>query len=287
MAKRNKEEENVNIYEVYMKDISRYGTIDGVKAHEYLKKYKNGTPSEKKIAKERLVGGLQRFVLSIANKYATAENLMDVISEGNVGLMRAIEEYDMDSEVKFTTYATPWIRKYIMRYITVDEPIVAPNNAIKLVTYVPKIRQEFWNKNLRQPTNEEVQEILSEKYHLNFANKDDLSEFQSVSIDEKYDEYEDGQEFMECSAYTSRTATCNTDSFAKKDDAKAIVSRVLSTLNDRDAYIVKCIYGIDCQSKSMDDVAAEVGISHERVRQIAVNSVKKLSESCVNLKNAF
>lgn len=287
MGKKNNNEEDINIYEIYMKDISKYGTIDDAKTREYLKMYKEGNPKEKKLAKERIVGALQRYVLSVANKYAHEDNLMDIISEGNIGLMRAIDEYDINSTVKFTTYAMYWIRKTIMGYITVDEPMVAPNNAIKLATYVPKIRQEFWNENYRQPTTEEIQDILFEKYHLNFSNKEDLAQYQPMSIDEKYDEDDDGQEFMESSAYTSKTATCDTDKFAKADDAKVIVKRVLSTLSDRDAYIVKCIYGIDGEAKSMDDIAAEVGISHERVRQIAVNSVKKLGETCNNLKYAF
>lgn len=287
MGKKNNNEEDINIYEIYMKDISKYGTIDDAKTREYLKMYKEGNSNEKKLAKERIVGALQRYVLSIANKYAHEDNLMDIISEGNIGLMRAIDEYDINSTVKFTTYAMYWIRKTIMGYITVDEPIVAPNNAIKLATYVPKIRQEFWNENYRQPTTEEIQNILFEKYHLNFSNKEDLAQYQPMSIDEKYEDDDDGQEFMESSAYTSKTATCDTDKFAKSDDAKVIVKRVLSTLRESDAYIVKCIYGIDGEAKSMDDIAAEVGISHERVRQITVNSVKKLGETCNNLKYAF
>jgi RNA polymerase primary sigma factor len=282
-----KQTEDVNIYETYLKDISRYGTIDGNKMREYLITYKNGTQKEKKIAKERLVGSLQRFVLSIANKFSFGNNLMDIIGEGNIGLMKAIETYDINSEVKFTTYATYWVRKTIMAYITFDEPMVKPRNAIKLATYVPKITQEFWNKNSRQPTTEEIQEILYERYKLNVLDKEDLISFQPTSIDEKYESDDDGQEFMENNLYTSRTAKCDTDSFVKNNDEKTVVNQILSKLSDRDAYIIKCIYGIDCEPKSMGDVAVEVGISNERVRQIAVNGVTKLGERFHNLIGTF
>lgn len=282
-----KQTEDVNIYETYLKDISRYGTIDGNKMREYLITYKNGTQKEKKIAKERLVGSLQRFVLSIANKFSFGNNLMDIIGEGNIGLMKAIETYDINSEVKFTTYATYWVRKTIMAYLTFDEPIVKPRNAIKLATYVPKITQEFWNKNSRQPTTEEIQEILYERYKLNVLDKEDLISFQPTSIDEKYESDDDGQEFMENNLYTSRTAKCDTDSFVKNNDEKTVVNQILSKLSDRDAYIIKCIYGIDCEPKSMGDVAVEVGISNERVRQIAVNGVTKLGERFHNLIGTF
>lgn len=282
-----KQTEDVNIYETYLKDISRYGTIDGNKMREHLITYKNGTQKEKKIAKERLVGSLQRFVLSIANKFSFGNNLMDIIGEGNIGLMKAIETYDTNSEVKFTTYATYWVRKTIMAYLTFDEPMVKPRNAIKLATYVPKITQEFWNKNSRQPTTEEIQEILYERYKLNVLDKEDLISFQPTSIDEKYESDDDGQEFMESNLYTSRTAKCDTDSFVKNNDEKTVVNQILSKLSDRDAYIIKCIYGIDCEPKSMGDVADEVGISNERVRQIAVNGVTKLGERFHYLIDTF
>lgn len=283
-----KNEEDVNIYEIYLKDVGKYGTIDNAKTIAQLKIYRNGTEAEKKKAKEYIVGVHQRYVLSEANKRANKENLMDLVSEGNIGLMKAIEEYDIDnaSNAKFTSYAHYWIRKAINDYIILEEPMVTPNNATKLSTYIPKIKKEFWVKNLRQPTIEEIQEILRKKYNLNFSNKEDLIAFQPMSIDERYESDEDGQEFMENSAYTSKTAVCDADSLVVKNDKSVIVNKVLSTLSEREAYILRCLYGIDCESKSMDDIAFEIGISHERVRQIANSSIDKLSKTCVGLAQA-
>lgn len=283
----NKKSEDINIYGIYLKDIRKYGTIDDAKTREYLKTYHNGTIKEKNLAKERIVGAHQRFVCSIANKFSQNGNLMDLISEGNIGLMLAIDKYDVNSEVKFTTYATYWIRKTIMGYITVEEPMVTLNNAIKLATYLPKFRQEFWFKNQRYPTAEEIQDGLKKKHNLNFANKEDLIAFEAMSIDEKYGKDENGQEFMETNDYTSKTATCDTDEIVRKEDAKITVRKILSKLSDREAYIIKCVYGIDGASKSMNDVANEVGISYERVRQIAVNGVKRLGSTYKNLIDTF
>ena len=278
---------DVNIYNIYMKDIRKYGTIDDAKTREYLKMYKECSLEERKIAKERIVGALQMYVHSVANKFSSSNNLLDIINEGNIGLMTAIEKYDMESDVKFTTYAMYWIKRAIIRYITIDEPMVTPRNAIKLATYVPKIRREFWNENNRYPTTEEIQEILNNKYKLNFSNKADLIAFQSMSIDEKYGEDDDGQEFMETNEYTSKTATCNTDKLTNRSDKKITINQILSHLSERDTYIVKCIYGIDCHARTMDDVAADTGISYERVRQIAVNSVENLGKTYKHLKDTY
>lgn len=287
MENKVKKSEDVSVYELYMKDIRRYGDIDSKKTNELINVYRTGSVKERKLAKERIVGSHQRYVLSIANKFAHKDNLMDIISEGNIGLMRAIEEYDLDSSTKFTTYAMYWVRKAIMSYMTNKEPMVVPKNAIKLVTYVPKICQDFWNKNYRQPTTDEIQDILLEKYNLNFTNKCDIASFQSVSIDEKYDVDDDGQEFMESSSYTSKTAKCDTDSFVSKYDANVIVQNILSKVNDRDAYIIKSVYGINCTPKSMEEISEEVGVGYERVRQIAVNSVKELGKKYKDVRYSF
>lgn len=270
--------EDINIYESYLRDISKYGVIGGTKMKEYLKAYKTGADRERKVAKERLVGSLQRFVLSIANKFSHGDNLMDIVAEGNVGLMKAIESYDINSEVKFTTYATYWVRKTIMKYITVEEPIVKPYNAIKIATYVPKIRKEFWNKNSRQPTTEEIQEIIYDRYRLNIMNKEELLSLQPSSIDEKYDSDEDGQEFMETNLYVSKTAKCDTDCLTNHSDKKIVINEILSNLSERDAYIIKCIYGIDRPQRTVNDVAEELGVTKERVRQIAFSGVSKLGK---------
>jgi RNA polymerase primary sigma factor len=280
--------DDVNIYELYKRDIGRYKPIDDEKTRELLKQYKNGTGKEKQSAKERIVGANQYYILSIANKFVHGNNLMDLIGEGNIGLMQAIENYDIESDAKFTTYAMYWIRKTIMYYLTIKEPLIMPKNGIKLATYVPKVCQEFWSKNCRQPTTEEIQKILLKKYNLTFSNKEDLAKNQSLSIDEKYESDEEGQEFMmEGSAYSNKTARCNTDNFAKRHDEKAVINQILSDLSERDVYIIKCIYGIGCEAKSMEDVANEVGVSNERVRQIAVNKVETLGYKYNSLKDCF
>lgn len=287
MGKGNSNTEDVNIYNIYLKDIVRYDVISDSKTREYLKLYRDGNENDRKLAKERIVGSHQRFVLSVANKFANGNNLMDVVCEGNIGLMRAMDEYDINSDVKFTTYAMYWIRKFIMEYISVTDHIVTPKNAIKIATYVPKVRNKFWHRNQRQPTTDEIQGILADKYNINFANKGDLIDYKYCSIDEKYNRDEDYQEFMEANAYTAKTAICDTDRFSKAHDEKVIVNQILSKFSERDSYIIRSIYGLDCEKKTIDDLASELGICNERVRQIAVNDVSKMGKRCSKLISSF
>lgn len=287
MGRTSTNNEDKNIYELYLKDIQKFKVLDSVKTRKLLYTYKNGTHKEREYAKNELIGCHQRFVISIAKKFSRGNNIMDIVSEGNMGLMRAIDEYDLKSDAKFTTYATFWVRKAIIQYINLNEPMVTPNNAIKIATYVPKAKNEFWMKNCRQPTTEEIQEILMHKYNVNIPNKEDIMGYIKTSIDEKYENDEDGQEFMESNIYTSATAECDTDSFAKSYDEKKVVASILSKFNERDAYIIKCIYGIGCNQKTMDDVADELGITYERVRQIATNNVSKISKIGKKLIGSF
>lgn len=281
------EEKEINIYNIYLKDIRKYGSIDNAKTCEWLKICKEGSPSESKLAKEKIVGTHQRYVLSVAHKYANGNNIMDVINEGNLGLMRAIDDYDINCNVKFTTYAMYWIKKQIIKFITTEEPIVTTSNITKLTTYVPKITQEFWKKNDREPSIEEVQEILLNKYKLNIVKPSDIIPHQMMSIDEKYDDDEDGQEFMEKSLYTTKTASCNVENDIEIRDKKTVIDLILSKLNERDRYIVKSVYGIDEDKKTVSNVANKVRVTNERIRQIVTNTVKNLGKRYHNLKYSF
>ena len=287
MGRTSNNNEDKNIYELYLKDIQKYEMLDNVKSRKLLYTYKNGTQKERKKAKDELIGGHQRFVISIAKKFSRGNNIMDIVAEGNIGLMRAIEEYNLESNVKFTTYATFWVRKAIIHYININEPMVTPSNAIKIATYVPKVKSNFLNENCRQPTTEEIQEILMRDYRISIPNQEDIIGYVKSSIDEKYERDEDGQEFMESNAYTSATAECNTDSFTKGYDEKSVVRRILSNFNERDAYIIKCIYGIECNPKTMDDIADELGLSYERVRQIVTRNVSNIGKKGKKLIGTF
>lgn len=281
------ENDDRDFYAMYLNDIRKYKMMDDDKARELIRQYRNGTEKERKRAKDKIVCSHQRLVISVAKKFSNGKNLMDIIGEGNLGLMMAIDEFDLESSAKFSTYATYWIRKIISEYITLTEPSVIPNNAIKIVTYVPKIRQELTQKNSRVPTTEEIQEALLEKHNVKIANSSDILGFNATSIEERYYVDNDEQEFMEKNEYTKKTATCNTDSFAKNHDEKAVVSQILNRLNDRDKYIVKCIYGIDCEQRTMDDVANDLGISHERVRQIAADKISTMKKRWKSLNGTF
>lgn len=287
MGRTSNNNEDKNIYELYLKDIQKYEMLDNVKSRKLLYTYKNGTQKERKKAKDELIGGHQRFVISIAKKFSRGNNIMDIVAEGNMGLMRAIEEYNLESDAKFTTYATFWVRKAIIHYININEPMVTPSNAIKIATYVPKVKSKFLNENCRQPTTEEIQEILMRDYRISIPNQEDIIGYVKNSIDEKYERDEEGQEFMESNAYTSATAECNTDSFTKGYDEKSVVQRILSNFNERDAYIIKCIYGIECNPKTMDDIADELGLSYERVRQIVTRNVSNIGKQGKKLIGTF
>lgn len=285
MGKSHKKNEDINTYNLYIKDIQKFEKLNNKQIIYYLKKYRFGNDKEKVLAKDKIVGYLQRYVISIAKKYTVGDNILDVINEGNIGLMKAMETYDFDSDAKFTTYATFWIKKTIREYMTFIDPIVIPKNVMKLVTYMPKIQREFQFKNYRQPTTEEIQEILCREYKLNIADVNDLSQFHKMSIDEKYETDKEGQEFMESNIYTAKTAKCGTDELALKDDNSIIIKNLLSTLTDREAYIIQSIYGIGQDKKTMIHIADELGLTSERIRQLTISATNKMSDKYKRIRH--
>ena len=170
--------------EAYFNEIRRYPVLTQREERELLEKAKNGSGKEAKDARDKLVNCNQRFVVSVAKKWYDGDNIMDVIEEGNIGLLVALDKYDLTRDERFLTYAVYWIRKYINNYVINKQGIVRPSNANKLYTYVNKARSRFYTLYERYPTLNELKEMLKEKYGITVTDVNDIAQFDVFSIDE-------------------------------------------------------------------------------------------------------
>ena len=211
-------------------------------------------------------------------KYANSDNLLDLVNEANIGLICAIDKFDLDKDVRLITYAAWWIQKSINDYLTEYGNIVTPANANKLRFLTNKVRQEFFTKEHRTPTLEEVQNILRDEYNFNVNNLTDLEVFQSISIDETASFDGEEESFNENPIFTNATASNNIDDNIEENDNKIIVKNLLCKLNEKDKFIITKYYGIGCHEESCDTIAAELKLSKERIRQKINEIIKELSK---------
>lgn len=269
-------------YEVSASDVV---VLDGVKA--YLKSIGNhprlSAEQEKELSVKALAGDHNAInklvecnlllVVSIAKKYyGCGLPLLDLIQEGNLGLIKAAEKYDGSKGFRFSTYATYWIRQAISRALgDQSRTIRIPANMVELLSKVKKATAELTQKLGRAPSDKEI------AAHMNI----ELDKVQTVmdlaqattSLDTPVDD--EGETCMGdlIADHSAENPLAN----IIKETNKQIVANILDTLGSREAEILKMRFGIDAEkAMTLEEVGDHYGLSKERIRQIENKAIRKL-----------
>ena len=263
------------ITKAYIEEVRNYDVISPQEQKRLLSLAHSSDNQVKQEAINRLVQSNQRFIISFAKKWSQEDNLLDVINEANLGLLEAIDKYDTNSDNNFLTYAVWWIRKYVKDYHNVYDNIVKRPNANKHNLYVPKARRWFENKYHREPTNEELIEILHKKYNYVIQDPTDLDELRPYTIDNS----DIDNELNLCKTdrlFNEKTAVDNVSSGINDEYTKSFVSFLLGKLSDTERDVIVKNYGIGCFPKTVDSIADELNIPSYKVRSILKKTHNKL-----------
>ncbi|MEX1059194.1 MAG: RNA polymerase sigma factor RpoD [Candidatus Saccharimonadales bacterium] len=276
------EEEIVKTDTSYLDDISddsvrlylrEIGKIPLLTPEEELALAKRVTAGSKK-AKDQMAEANMRLVVSIAKRYVgRGLDLLDLIQEGNTGLLRAVEKFDPERGFKFSTYATWWIRQAITRAIadqarTIRIPVHMVETINKLLRTQRRLTQEL----NREPTNEEIaaaMEMDVDKVEHIMKIKQDISSLDASVRDDEEDSVLG--DFIE-----DEDAKTPTES-ASEQLLKEQVRTILGTLTEREQKILKLRFGLeDGKSHTLEEVGQEFSVTRERIRQIEAKALAKL-----------
>jgi RNA polymerase primary sigma factor len=256
----------------FLRQINKYKVLSSAEERELFKRIKDGDEN----AREEIIKHNQRFVFAVAKTYANDERVLDLVNEGNIGLMQAIDSYDYTKENRFLSYAVWYIRRSINAYIVNDEMFIQKTNNTKTIYQVGKLRTKFFSMYGRYPIEEELIELLKEK-GVKISDISDLYELKINSISTTYDD-EDGNAFENSPMFTSKTYTTNEyETDIEKEYDSAMSGMLMSVLDERERTIIEYAFGIGyAKSYTNNEIGEIMGMSAERIRQLKNGALKKM-----------
>ena len=258
---------------MYLKEIGKVPLLTAEEEVEIAKKLESGTPEEKEEAKRKLSEANLRLVVSIAKRYVGRGMLfLDLIQEGNLGLIKAVEKFDYRKGFKFSTYATWWIRQAITRAIadqarTIRIPVHMVETINKLIRVSRQLLQEYG----REPTPEEI----AKEMNISEAKVREIIKIaqEPVSLETPIGEEEDSHlgDFI---PDDDAPAPAEAASFALM---KEQLLEVLDTLTPREEKVLRLRFGLDDgHQRTLEEVGREFNVTRERIRQIEAKALRKL-----------
>ena len=254
---------------MYLKDIGKVPLLSAEEEIELAKRMEAGD----EMAKKKLAESNLRLVVSIAKRYVGRGMLfLDLIQEGNLGLLKAVEKFDYRKGYKFSTYATWWIRQAITRAIADQaRTIRIPVHMVETINKVTRVSRDLLQKLGREPLPEEVGEVMG-------LPKERVQEImkiaqEPVSLETPIGEEEDshlGDFIQDESIPTPVEATNQTLPHEQLDE-------VVSTLTEREQRVIKLRFGWDDgRPRTLEEVGKEFNVTRERIRQIEAKALRKL-----------
>ena len=240
---------------MYLKEIGRINLLTSDEEFEYAQRAVQGDEEAKKILAESNL----RLVVSIAKRYVGRGMLfLDLIQEGNIGLMKAVEKFDPTRGYKFSTYATWWIRQAVTRAIADQaRTIRVPVHMVETINKLARVQRQLTQELNREPTDEEIAERLG------------------ISIDKVREVYKISQDPVSLETPIGEEDDSHLGDFIR--ELKEELKEVLSTLTEREEKVLRLRFGLDDgQCRTLEEVGQIFGVTRERIRQIEAKALRKL-----------
>ena len=263
---------------IYLQQIGKIKLLNNEQELEVAKKIKEENSEE---AKKTLVNANLRLVVSIAKKYiGRGLNFLDLIQEGNMGLMRAAEKFDYSKGYKFSTYATWWIQQAITRAIADKSRLIRlPVHMIETLSKIKKISMDLTIENGTAPTKEEI------AYKIGMPVQKLTALIESaqgtISMESPANQKD---ESTKLSDFIIDESTLSPDTKVTQDSLFSDIKKMLNHLSEKERNVLIMRYGLDDngEKKTLEEIGTYYGVSRERIRQIENRAMSKLKKLCRN-----
>ena len=263
---------------IYLQQIGKIKLLSSEEELEVAKKIKENNSEQ---AKKVLVNANLRLVVSIAKKYiGRGLSFLDLIQEGNMGLMRAAEKFDYSKGYKFSTYATWWIQQAITRAIADKSRLIRlPVHMIETLSKIKKISMDLTIENGTAPTKDEI----AYKLGMPVAKLTQLIESAqgTVSMESPANQKDDNTKLSD---FIVGETTLSPDTKVTQDNLFLDIKKMLNHLSEKERNVLIMRYGLDDngEKKTLEEIGSYYGVSRERIRQIENRAMSKLKKLCRN-----
>ncbi len=261
---------------IYLQQIGKYPLLTKDEERKVAKSIKE---TNNDLARKTLINANLRLVVSIAKKYVgRGLSFLDLIQEGNVGLIRATEKFDYEKGYKFSTYATWWIQQSITRAIADKSRMIRlPMHLIDTLTKIKKTSTMLITKLGRTPTKQELADAMG--ISLKKLSEINKSTQTTISIDNPTNQKEDANKIID---YIVDESLNTPDAMVTDENLQFDTTKMLETLSQKERDVLILRYGLDSGEKqTLEEVSNRFNVSRERIRQIenrALSKLKKLAK---------
>ena len=254
---------------MYLKEIGKISLLSLDEELELSKRIDEGDEEAKAILAESNL----RLVVSIAKRYVGRNlSFLDLIQEGNIGLMKAVDKFDSSKGYRFSTYATWWIRQAITRAIADQaKTIRVPVHMVETINKLKRVQRQMTLELDREPTEEELAKALN-------TTEDKVREIIKISLDPLSLETPIGEEDdSHLGDFVKDDSSLSPEEYAINEVLKDEISELLLTLTEREEQVIKLRFGlIDGTCRTLEEVGTIFGVTRERIRQIEAKALRKL-----------
>ncbi len=255
---------------MYLKEIGRVELLSHEEEVELAQSIIQGSED----AKKKLAAANLRLVVSIAKRYVGRGMLfLDLIQEGNMGLIKAVEKFDYTKGFKFSTYATWWIRQAITRAIADQaRTIRIPVHMVETINKLTRVQRQLIQELGREPTAEEIAE------NMEGMTPEKVREIQKISLEPVSLETPIGEENdSHLGDFIEDEGAMSPDDYAANELLKDELNEVLLELTDREEKVLRLRFGLDDgRTRTLEEVGKEFNVTRERIRQIEAKALRKL-----------
>jgi len=257
----------------YLQEISETPLLTADEEQELAKKVQSGD----KHARQRMLRANLRLVVSVAKKYTPGNDpdaLLDLIQEGNVGLMRAVDRFQAGRNTRFSTYGVYWIKQAILRSLKSRRTVRLPENVVDRLLKMQRTKQGLYQLIGRAPTNEEIAKEMDAT--LEEVRRLETAASEVVSLDQTI-RGSDQQESSSLGELLEDVESPKPDDVAVAELMRVDIQREVASLPEREQQILSMRFGLRGeQPRTLEDIGVAFGVSRERVRQLQNAALERL-----------